>query len=167
MLVVTSRQRTRLLRAMLTDPHSAYRRKRDASSASCWCSRFGATRSALLLRKRVLLALLHPLLQGCSRDPYRSAKTDHRQSLFGDEFIDLAAAQSQRCRHVWDAQQQRLCWRSLEIIHGFCFFHRWIYLVLSKYRYTQQMCFRLARSPIPALARIVLAAWHAAYSRSR
>ena len=108
---------------MLTYPLSAYRRKRDTSSASCWCSRFGARRSASLLRKRVLLALLHPLLQGCSRDPYRSAKTDHRQSLFCDEFIDLAAAQSQRCCHVWDAQQQRLCWRSLEIFHGFCFFH--------------------------------------------
>src|SRR5207245_644297 len=92
---------------------------------------FWARRSALLLRKRGLLALLHPLLQGCSRDPYRSAKTDHRQSLFGDEFIDLAAAQSQRCCHVWDAQQQRLCWRSLEIFHGFCFFHRWMFLVLS------------------------------------
>src|SRR5258708_39126160 len=78
----------------------------------------------------LLLTLLHPLLQGSSRDPYRSTKTDHRQSLLCDEFIDLAAAQSQSCCHAWDAQQQRLCWRSLEIFHGCCFFHRWMFLFL-------------------------------------
>src|SRR6266571_1711696 len=57
--------------------------------ASYRCSRVETKRPAWLLRERVLLALLallHPFLQGCRRDPYRSAKTNHRQSLLCDQF---------------------------------------------------------------------------------